>query len=145
MSSNSKLSKVLEYLIKNDEEKAKELLHQVFIEKARAIHEEMMGHDDMWAAMSERDAIYANPDATEEDYMRAADLEATFAEYDGYTAEARAGELLLGLDIPLEQHFNQEQLFLVLEQYLHLLWLVEFLSFQVVKKHLLLHLEVLHH
>jgi len=47
MTSNPKLSKVLEYLIKNDEDKAKELLHQVFIEKARAIHEEMMGHDDM--------------------------------------------------------------------------------------------------
>ncbi len=36
--------------------------------------------------------------------MRAADLEAKFAEYDGYTAEARAGELLLGLEIPVEQH-----------------------------------------
>ena len=46
MSKNSKLTKVLEYLIKNDEEKAKELLHQVFIEKARAIHEDMMSHDD---------------------------------------------------------------------------------------------------
>ena len=46
MNSNSKLSKVLEYLIKNDEEKAKELLHQVFIEKARAIHEQMISDDD---------------------------------------------------------------------------------------------------
>jgi ATPase subunit of ABC transporter with duplicated ATPase domains len=36
--------------------------------------------------------------------MHAAELEAVFAEYNGYTAEARAGELLLGLDIPLEQH-----------------------------------------
>ena len=64
----------------------------------------MMGHAEMWAVMSERDAIYANLEATEDDYMRAADLESEFAEYDGYTAEARAGELLLGLDIPLEQH-----------------------------------------
>src|SRR3546814_11272038 len=54
--------------------------------------------------MAERDAIYANPDATEDDYMHAANLEAKFAEYDGYTAEARAGELLLGLEIPVEQH-----------------------------------------
>jgi len=46
MTNSPKLSKVLEYLIKNDEEKARELLHQVFIEKARAIHEEMMGHDE---------------------------------------------------------------------------------------------------
>jgi ATPase subunit of ABC transporter with duplicated ATPase domains len=58
----------------------------------------------MWAAMSERDAIYANMEATEDDYMHAAELEAVFAEYNGYTAESRAGELLLGLDIPLEQH-----------------------------------------
>ena len=55
-------------------------------------------------AMTERDAIYANPDATEDDYMHAAELEAKFAEYDGYTAEARAGELLLGIGIAIEQH-----------------------------------------
>lgn len=64
----------------------------------------MMGHGEMWAAMSERDAIYANPEASEDDYMRAAELEAVFAEFDGYTAESRAGELLLGVGIPLEQH-----------------------------------------
>jgi ATPase subunit of ABC transporter with duplicated ATPase domains len=63
-----------------------------------------MGHTEMWAAMSERDAIYANLEATEDDYMHAADLESVFAEYGGYTAESRAGELLLGLEIPLEQH-----------------------------------------
>ncbi|MBK9161353.1 MAG: ABC-F family ATPase [Nitrosomonadales bacterium] len=77
---------------------------QFAYEDMRVLDVVMMGHAEMWAAMSERDAIYANPDATEEDYMRAADLEATFAEYDGYTAEPRAGELLLGLGIPLEQH-----------------------------------------
>ncbi|MFX7891135.1 ABC-F family ATPase, partial [Acinetobacter baumannii] len=48
--------------------------------------------------------IYANPEATDDDYMKAADLEAKYAEYDGYTAEARAGELLLGVGIPTEQH-----------------------------------------
>jgi hypothetical protein len=47
MTDNTKLTKVLEYLIKNQEDKAKELLHQVFIEKARAIHEELMSDDDM--------------------------------------------------------------------------------------------------
>jgi ATPase subunit of ABC transporter with duplicated ATPase domains len=52
--------------------------------------------------MQERDAIYANPEATEDDYMRAAELEGHFAEYDGYTAEARAGELLLGAGIPTD-------------------------------------------
>jgi len=45
-----------------------------------------------------------NPEATEDDYMRAAELEGVFAEYDGYTAEARAGELLHGAGIPTEQH-----------------------------------------
>ena len=64
----------------------------------------MMGHTEMWAAMQERDAIYVDPAATDDDYMRAAELEAKFAEYDGYTAEARASELLLGLELPIEQH-----------------------------------------
>jgi len=77
---------------------------QFAYEDIRVLDVVMMGHTEMWAAMSERDAIYANADATDDDYMRAADLEAKFAEYDGYTAEARAGELLLGLELPVEQH-----------------------------------------
>lgn len=77
---------------------------QFAYEDVRVLDVVLMGHAEMWQAMSDRDAIYANPDATDEDYMRAADLEAKFAEYDGYTAEARAGELLLGLEIPVEQH-----------------------------------------
>ncbi|GAA4325520.1 ABC-F family ATPase [Pigmentiphaga soli] len=77
---------------------------QFAFEDVRVLDVVLMGHAEMWQAMTERDAIYANPDASDEDYMRAADLEAKFAEYDGYTAEARAGELLLGLGIPVEQH-----------------------------------------
>ena len=77
---------------------------QFAFEEMRVLDVVMMGHTEMWAAMSERDAIYANADATDDDYMRAADLEAKFAEYDGYTAEARAGELLLGVGVPMEQH-----------------------------------------
>ncbi|SNS77956.1 ATPase components of ABC transporters with duplicated ATPase domains [Noviherbaspirillum humi] len=77
---------------------------QFAYEEMRVLDVVMMGHTEMWAAMSERDAIYANPEATDDDYMRAADLEAKFAEYDGYTAEARAGELLLGVGVPLDQH-----------------------------------------
>ncbi|MCA1323621.1 ABC-F family ATPase [Herbaspirillum sp. alder98] len=77
---------------------------QFAFEEMRVLDVVMMGHVEMWAAMSERDAIYANPDATDDDYMKAADLEAKFAEYDGYTAEARAGELLLGVGVPIEQH-----------------------------------------
>jgi ATPase subunit of ABC transporter with duplicated ATPase domains len=64
----------------------------------------MMGHEELWRVKEERDAIYANADATEDDYMRAAELESHFAELDGYSAEARAGELLLGVGIPLSQH-----------------------------------------
>lgn len=77
---------------------------QFAYEDYRVLDVVLMGHSEMWAAMSERDAIYANLEASEDDYMRAADLESVFAEYGGYTAESRAGELLLGLDIPLEQH-----------------------------------------
>ena len=66
----------------------------------------IMGHTELWAVKAERDRIYALPDMTEDDGMRVAELEVAFAEMDGYTAESRAGELLLGLDIPIEQHFG---------------------------------------
>ncbi|MEI7839756.1 MAG: ABC-F family ATPase [Methylococcaceae bacterium] len=79
---------------------------QFAFEDYRVIDVVLMGHKEMWAAMSERDAIYANLEATEDDYMHAAELETVFAEFNGYTAESRAGELLLGLDIPVEQHYG---------------------------------------
>ncbi|MCO4889418.1 ABC-F family ATPase [Cupriavidus sp. WGtm5] len=77
---------------------------QFAYEDMRVLDVVMMGHTEMWAAAQERDAIYANPEATDEDYMKAAELEAKYAEYDGYTAESRAGELLLGVGIPTAQH-----------------------------------------
>jgi ATPase subunit of ABC transporter with duplicated ATPase domains len=64
----------------------------------------MMGNKELWAIKEERDAIYANLEATEEEYMRAAELESEFADMDGYTAESRAGELLLGAGIETEFH-----------------------------------------
>lgn len=73
-------------------------------EDQRVLDVVMMGHEQMWQANVEKNAIYMNLEATEEDYMKAAELEAVFAEYDGYTAEARAGELLLGVGIPIDQH-----------------------------------------
>ncbi|WP_085315957.1 ABC-F family ATPase [Derxia lacustris] len=73
-------------------------------EDVRVLDVVQMGHVEMWAAMTERDALYANPEATDDDYMRAADLETRYAEFGGYTAEARAGELLLGVGIPIELH-----------------------------------------
>ena len=77
---------------------------QFAFEDMRVLDVVMMGHTEMWQAMTERDAIYANLEATEDDYMHAAELESVFAQYDGYTAEARAGELLLGVGLPLELH-----------------------------------------
>ena len=77
---------------------------QFAFEDERVLDVVLMGHADMWAVMKEKDAIYMNPEATEADYMRAAELEAHFGEMGGYDAEARAGELLLGLDIPSDKH-----------------------------------------
>jgi ATPase subunit of ABC transporter with duplicated ATPase domains len=64
----------------------------------------IMGHAELWEVKQERDRIYALANMSEEDGMRVAELEIIFGELDGYTAEARAGELLLGLGIPIEQH-----------------------------------------
>ena len=79
---------------------------QFAFEEQRVIDVVMMGHEQMWACMQEKDAIYANLEATEEDYLHAAELEHHYAEYGGYTAESRAGELLLGVGIPSEQHYG---------------------------------------
>jgi len=79
---------------------------QFAYEDSAVIDTVIMGHKELWSIKSERDAIYAKPEMSEEDGMRAAHLEAHFAEMDGYTAEARAGELLLGVGIPVEQHFG---------------------------------------
>jgi ATPase subunit of ABC transporter with duplicated ATPase domains len=64
----------------------------------------IMGHEELWQVKSERERLYALPEMSEDEGMAVADLEVRFAELDGYTAEARAGELLLGLEIPLHQH-----------------------------------------
>ncbi|MRV76241.1 ABC-F family ATPase [Duganella sp. FT92W] len=77
---------------------------QFAYEDMRVLDVVMMGHTEMWDAMAKRDAIYANPDATDDDYMHAAELEGKVAEYDGYTAEARAGELLLGVGVAIDLH-----------------------------------------
>ncbi|MCG3865500.1 MULTISPECIES: ABC-F family ATPase [unclassified Photobacterium] len=66
----------------------------------------IMGHKELWTIKEERDRIYSMAEMSEEDGMRVADLEVEFAEMDGYSAEARAGELLLGLGITEDQHFG---------------------------------------
>ncbi|NJN51805.1 MAG: ABC-F family ATPase [Gammaproteobacteria bacterium] len=77
---------------------------QFAFETHRVLDTVIMGHSELWRVKQERDRIYALPEMSEADGMRVADLEVEFAELDGYTAEARAGELLLGVGIPLEQH-----------------------------------------
>jgi ATPase subunit of ABC transporter with duplicated ATPase domains len=77
---------------------------QFAYEDVRVLDVVLMGHTELWNAIQERDAIYANPEATDEDYMKAAELEGKVAEYDGYSAEARAGELLLGVGITGDLH-----------------------------------------
>ena len=79
---------------------------QFAYEEFNVVDTVIMGHNELWAIKSERDAIYANPDMTEADGIRAGELEAEFAEMDGYTAESRAGELLIGVGIPVEQHYG---------------------------------------
>jgi len=64
----------------------------------------IMGHARLWQVKQERDRIYGLPAMSDEDGMKVAELEAEFAEMGGYNAESDAGELLLGVGIPLEQH-----------------------------------------
>ena len=64
----------------------------------------IMGYPELWEVKQERDRIYGLAEMSEEDGIKVADLEMEFAEMDGYTAESRAGELLMGVGIPIEQH-----------------------------------------
>jgi len=64
----------------------------------------IMGNKRLWAAIQERDAIYAKHDMTDEDGMKLGELEGIVGEEDGYTAESDAAILLQGLDIPDELH-----------------------------------------
>ena len=77
---------------------------QFAYEDLRVLDVVMMGHEEMWNANEEKNKLYANPDASDEDYMKAAELETVYAEYDGYTAESRAGELLDGVGIENSFH-----------------------------------------
>jgi len=77
---------------------------QFAYEDQRVLDVVLQGHEEMWAAMTERDRIYADPNATDEDYMRAAELEAKYAEYGGYDAEARAASILKDAGIDPSYH-----------------------------------------
>ncbi|GGH39059.1 ABC-F family ATP-binding cassette domain-containing protein [Paenibacillus segetis] len=64
----------------------------------------IMGHSRLYSIMKEKDALYAKADFTEEDGMRAGELEGEFAELNGWDAEPDAAALLIGLGIPRELH-----------------------------------------
>ncbi|GLQ33553.1 ABC-F family ATPase [Litoribrevibacter albus] len=79
---------------------------QFAFEEYSVIDTVIMGHAELWEVKKERDRIYSLPEMSEEDGMKVADLETQFAEMDGYTAESRAGEILLGAGIAEELHFG---------------------------------------
>ena len=67
----------------------------------------MLGHKRLVEIMDEKDALYAHADFTEEDGVRASELESEFAELGGWEAESEAQTLLNELDIPSEYHYLQ--------------------------------------
>jgi ATPase subunit of ABC transporter with duplicated ATPase domains len=67
----------------------------------------MMGHQVLWKIMEEKDALYAKPDFSEADGIRASELEAEFAEMDGWNAESDAASLLSALGISEDMHYTQ--------------------------------------
>ena len=67
----------------------------------------LMGHQPLWANMKEREALYAKAEMTEEDGVRAADLEMAFAEMNGWEAESEAAQLLQNLGVAEGQHYKQ--------------------------------------
>ena len=66
----------------------------------------LMGHQPLWKNMQERDALYSKSEMTEEDGNRAAELEEQFAEMDGWNAESDAAQLLSGLGIKEDKHYQ---------------------------------------
>ena len=66
----------------------------------------LMGHGPLWANMQERDALYSKAEMTEEEGNRAAELEEKFAEMDGWNAESDAAQLLSGLGIKEDKHYQ---------------------------------------
>jgi ABC-type Mn2+/Zn2+ transport system ATPase subunit len=70
----------------------------------RVIDTVIMGNKPLWAALEERDRIYAKPEMSNEDGMRLGELEGTIGDEDGYTAESDAAVLLDGLDIAEPLH-----------------------------------------
>lgn len=72
----------------------------------QVIHTVLMGHEELWNIMQEKDALYAKEDFSEEDGLKASELEDKFAEMDGWNAESEAAMLLSGLGIKEGNHYK---------------------------------------
>ncbi|MCR8922274.1 ABC-F family ATPase [Dasania sp. GY-MA-18] len=79
---------------------------QFAFEEYSVIDTVIMGHTQLWEVKRERDRLYSLPEMSEEEGMQVAELEVQFAEMDGYSAESRAGELLMGAGIAQELHYG---------------------------------------
>ncbi len=79
---------------------------QFAFEEYSVVDTVIMGDVELWKVKQERDRIYALPEMSEEDGMKVAGLETEFAEMDGYSAESRAGDILLEAGIEEEYHFG---------------------------------------
>ncbi|HGQ4677472.1 ABC transporter ATPase [Streptococcus pneumoniae] len=75
-------------------------------EDERAIDVVIMGNEKLYSIMKEKDAIYMKEDFSDEDGVRAAELEGEFAELGGWEAESEASQLLQNLNIPEELHYQ---------------------------------------
>ena len=67
----------------------------------------IMGHERLYQIMKEKDALYMKEDFSEEDGIKAAELEGEFAELDGWDAETNAEKILMGLGIDKDLHYKQ--------------------------------------
>jgi len=82
---------------------------QFAFEEYSVINTVIMGDAELWELKQERERIYALPEMSEADGMHVAELESRFAEMDGYSAESRAGEILLQAGIAEDLHFGSMQ------------------------------------
>ncbi len=80
--------------------------NQFEFDECTVLNTVLMGHKKMWDVMHEKDAMYANPDATEDDFMKAAELEAEYGEMGGYESESNAANFLSGLGVEEKYHHS---------------------------------------
>jgi len=78
-------------------------------EEEEVLNTVLMGHKEMYDIMVEKNAIYMNPEASDEDGLRAAELENKYGEMGGWTAESDAAELLSNMGISEDLHYKQMQ------------------------------------